>query len=714
MTQKSFYKNSCLRGTFLSVFIALLSLFPLPAPASPSYDQAITAMEQGRYDESLALLETLMGTDKKEALQGKLLLYKKLGDNTNIVALIDQILGYNKDDVGLLIEKAIAIRNLGGWDAAEKILSVVKDQIKDNPAHLIEYGRYLLWKKDFEGAKSFFDRVLSVDPVNAEAKLGLAYYYVWKDDDKQALSVVQGILVSNPQDIDAMILSGWLLAWQSNFKESLETFNKALTLAPNHPEIILGIAQNYAWDRQYSQSLEYYKQLIAIQPDNPDIMLQMGRIYREQGAFDEAVLMLQKALQKDPERVDVREELNIAQKWTDEVNNSIRKLKQKLSLNQGNIQDYIELGNAFNWTGELAKAKEIYIKALDKDPDNIQLLHGLARVYEDLEELEGARDKYKRILELKPDYVDAMVGLKRIKKAFNPTVTFQYGFNWSRDYDAVIGQTATVQKEHGFTLDYTQRLHSMYTLSAGYTLGLPNEYSEEFVASNYSLFHHQMYLFNQLNLSHNITVLLRYDFHLFVNQSPYDNYYLLPKYVPKHGGYLIVQFPYKINNFSFQFARSLFQVTSDVDASLSIESTHSVSVSDDIAIAENVSALFTIAEMTDSITNDWGWVVSAHPRFIVPFFRQLTLEYDLSFNNSLKNQNHGAIASFEMQIGSNIQNQVSYQIDYYSSINKFSHMGNFTFNWMPLDPLTVSISGNVSFFDNDIATGVFLLVAYGF
>ncbi|MBF0106746.1 MAG: tetratricopeptide repeat protein [Deltaproteobacteria bacterium] len=714
MSQKSFGKFFCLHCAILYVLFVPLFLLPWPAHASSAYEQALSAMEQGRYDESLALLEGLMGVDKKVALEGKLLLYKKLGDNTNVVATINEILSYKKDDIGLSIEKAIALRNLGGWEDAENIMSGVKDKIKDNPALLIEYGRYLLWKKDFEGAKSFFDKALALDPVNNEAKLGIAYYHVWKDDDQQAFTIVQGILSSNPQDMGATILYGWLLAWQGNFEESLKTFNKAMSMAPDHPEIIQGIAQNYAWDGQFNQSLDYYKQLIAIQPDNIDIMLQMGRIYREQGAFDEALEILKNALAKDPERIDVREELNIALKWTDQVSNSIRKLKQKLSLNQGNLRDYIELGNAFNWTGELAKAKETYLKALEKDPDNIQLLHGLARVYEDLEDLEKARDKYMRILELKPNYVDARVGLQRIKKAFNPAVTFQYGFDWYRDYDHEIFQTSTVQKEHSFTMDYTQRLHSMYTLSAGYTMGLADQYSEEFDASDYNFFHHQMYLLNQLNLSHNIKVLLRYDFHLYVNHNPYDNYYVLSKLVPKHGGYLVVQFPYKFNNFSFQFARSFFQLVSDVDTTLSVESTHAVSVSDDIDIAENVSALFTISEITDSLSNEWGWVVSVHPRFIVPFFPRLTLEYDLSFNDSLKNQNHGGIAILDLQIGPSIQSQVLYEMDYFSSIGKFSHMGNTTFSWIPIDPLTVSISGSVTFFDKDISTGVFSSVSYAF
>lgn len=685
--------------SILVLSLSLILIVPTASSQSSLYDQAMDSLSQGEYEQAIQLLNDLSRTKKKQALQGKLKVYKNLGDNKNIVATIDELLRYSPKDITLKIEKAIALRNLGGWEKAETILEEIKDKIQDNPDYLVEYGRYLLWKKEFEQAKKAFDRALELKPDMPEALLGLSYYHVWTNQDTQALELVKKILEKNPDDVGALILQGWLLAWQEKFKESLESFDKALELAPNHPEIIRGIAQNYAWDGQISQSLEYYEWLLEIQPDNPDIMLQMGRLYRRNGQFKKAVDILTEGAAIDANRVDIQEELSLAKKWADNVDNNIRRLKQRISINQGNSQDFVTLGKAYNWLGELGSAKKTYRQALSRDPNNIQLMFGLAQVYEDLEEYERAQKLYEKILELKPDFVDASLGLQRIKQAFHPSVLFQYTFNQIRDFDPDLDSDSTVTTEHGFTLEYRQRLHSMYTLSVGYTFSLADEYDKFFDSINYQINHHTAYIQHDFDLPYNILLITRYDFHYYTNHDFDANFFNLTGSQVRHGGFLIVQVPHGLNTFSLQFSRSFFQAVGDFD--LTIEADHTITLSEDVSIIENLSGLISVAGTKFSNEGNWFYTVTIHPRYNLSFFPQASVEYEFQFLTEPNRQIHRGIINLDFQIGANLQNQVEYGLNYFTDTEDFSHFGSLTLSWIPMDFLNFSLSGDVEYHSKD-------------
>jgi len=654
------------------------------------------SLKEGDSATALKLLNQLESSSRRKAMQGKLVLYQKLGDNQKIVETIDQLGKMGPLDPGLKIEKAIALRNLGERERAEALLKGFDINQLNNPDHLIAYGRYQLFKKDYPEAKRAFARALDLAPGNEDALLGYAYYHVWMKDDDKAQRWVNKLLEKNPGNVDGLILKGWLMAWNEFFPQAIVSFQGALSIAPNHPEALRGLAQSYAWDGQYSQSIAYFEQLLTIQAENVDVFLQYGRVLQKAGKYGEAIQVLTQASVLDPERVDVREELALARRWVEEVDSNIRTLRRQIALNQGDTKNFITLGQTFNWLGQLKESKEVYEAALEKDPQNVQLLYGLAKVHQGLNHLEEAKKLLKKVLEIKPEFLDARFLLDQIKDQMSPIFLLQYSYTKSIAFDPFFEQTGTTTQTNFFTTEYSQRLHSRYTLKMGYSFSLSTEDDKIFEVTNSSILHQIVYLQSDMQLPFNINLYLRYDVNIFSNRG--DNFFNLPDRKFKHGGFVLVEVPYRINNFSFEFSRNFFTVFPfDVEVGRS----HSLTFSDNVSWTDYFSTLFSFSTSHNTLSDMWGRSYVVRPRLVMPYFTPLTLEYEYAFMESPNSQTHKFIPKFVGEFAQRFQWEAGYTLTYFTVGNDVSHGAQLLLVWTPTDHFGVTLIGGVDYFKKD-------------
>lgn len=690
----------------MTILTAAALVWTLPffarAEGKSLYLQAMEELDAGNTARALELFTQLEKTDRKRALTGKLDLYKRSGDNQKIIETADELAKIVPDSKRLRVEKAIALYNLGGWEKAESLLQGIEGEIEGDPKLFVEYGRYLLFKGDTEAAQKVFERTLELDPDSVKGKLGLAYCHVWREEDEQAQALVDDVLKKNPDSLDALILQGWILAWNGKYGEAAAVFEKANAIRPNHPEVTRGLAQTYAWDGQYDRSLGYYQAVLGIQPDNPDILLEMGRVYQQAGKFSDAVSVIAQAAQADPERTDIQEELKLAQKWTSEVDDNIKDLQKKIALNHGEIGDYLSLGQAYRWKGQVGQSEKAFKAALAKEPDDAALLYGYGQVLEDKNDLEGARKAYKRVLELKPNFMDANLALERIRLAFRPSLMVQYNFIRS-----ALDSSQSVVQEHQATIEYGQRLHSMYTLRTGYTFDPIHDANKATDTTNLSLFHHQFYLQNELSLPYAISAVLRYDFHDYQNRGTND--FNLSGQKINHGGYLLISKPVPYNLLAFEFSRQFFQFPQP-DGSVAIGRDHTLTVSDDLSFGSYVSGQLSFSGRNDTAGGQWSEEVKVHPRLVLPFFTPATIEYEGIFSNKPSRQQHGGIIKLVGQAAGVLQFEGRYQLSYFTLTNDLGHNGQVSVGWTPWERLSLSLIGEFDIHGGDFVQNYLLSV----
>lgn len=538
---------------------------------------------------------------------------------------------------------------------------------------LTEYGRHLLWKKDYHKAVATFQRALRMNPEYADAKLGLAYADIWQGNDESAERRVDEILLENPRHVDAIILKGWLEAWHEHFSQALRRFDVAHQLAPDHPEVLRGLAQVYAWDGQHGASTNFYEKLLKLQPENIDIMLELGRQFRSSGNYSRAVTILNEALKLAPERKDIQQELALTRKWTDEIDANLRALKKRIALNQGNLNDYVTLGLAYDWLGQLEASKKILEIALAKDPDDIHVLFAHARVLERLGELERAKKAYQRIITLKRDFIDAKLGLARIRKAFSPTLTFLYSYGRITQHDFALGGDSYRNAEHGWTAEIGQRLSSFAAIKFGTTIATVKDRLPSLDAQTYELNHEVFYVASDLRFPGDVNAIFRYDFHLYDTRDPDANLFNLSGRDLQHGGYILLNKTVGRHTPSLQLGRAFYATYGQTE--LLIDTLDTFDIYDDVRIVENLSALMSMNWSKLGVDSDWTQTFRVHPRYQIPFFSQAAVEYEYAFSPVTSQQSHQGLFGFSFLVGSHVNTQLQYGVMYYTATGNIQHDG---------------------------------------
>ncbi|HEX5038108.1 MAG TPA: tetratricopeptide repeat protein [bacterium] len=692
------------------IVVALVLASPLHALRAESkslYLQAMEELDAGNTAKALELFNRLQKTDPKRALTGKLDLYKRSGDNQKVIETADELAALVPNSKRLRVEKAIALYNLGGWEKAESLLQGIESEIEGDPKLFVEYGRYLLFKGDFEAAQKVFERTLELDPNSEKAKIGLAYCHVWREEDEEAQKLVDQVLAKNPNSLDGLILQGWILAWNQKYAEAAAVFQKADQIRPNHPEVTRGLAQTYNWDGQYDRSIRYYQADLALQPGNADIMLELGRVYEANGQYGDAIDILSQAASEHPDRTDIQQELALAQKWASYVDQNIKNARKRIDLTRGDTRDYLSLGQAFRWGGQVNRSKKIYEEALKKTPDDAALLYGYAQILEEKNDLEGARKNYTRVLELKPNFMDAELALRRIKLAFRPSIMVQYDFIRSDLKHANFFDTHDVIQEHRATIEYGQRLHSMYTLRAGYTFDPIHDSDKDNQTTNLSLLHHQFYLQNELNLPHSVNAVLRYDFHDYSNRGAND--FDLSGNKIEHGGYALVSKQVPHNLLAFEFSRQFFQFASP-DGTAAIGTDHTLTASDDLSFGPYFSSQLSFSGLHDSVASAWTRTYTLHPRLVLPFFPPATVEYQGDFTDSPFTSEHSGIVKLVGQAFGTLQVEGRYALTYFTFSNDIGHNAQVFLTWDPIERLNLTVTGELEFHAGDFIQNYLLSI----
>lgn len=686
---------------FLIGFFGVLLCLPSLVLASSAIEKANEAFASGEFQNALAILDEHETTNAKEALHAKLKIAKIIGNNELIVQITDKLLKLEPNNTEYLAEKALAQYQLGFWDNADKLMTTVVRRGTANTDVTNTIARYYLWKQDYQKATAYFKKVLRQSPHNNDAQLGLAYIQVWQEDNKAAIKILDQILKESPEYTDGLILRAWIYAWEKDYANAKVLFTKAESLLYNHPETLNGLAKVYLWDNQPAQSISYYEHLLTIQPENPDVLLALGRLYRQQGQFEDAIDTLEKAFQIDSERIEIKEELDLARTWPQNIESNIRDLRRNLSLNRGDTNEYLTLGRAFRWNGQLQQAEKTFLEALHNDPENIQVMFGLAQIYEGQERFKEARDLYEKILALKPDFIEADIALANLKSLYRPTLLLQYSYDASRIHDPNLNTTFSVSHSHFLTTEITQRVLPQLTIFSGYRFGMIEEIDKIFDIKSYDIIEQQAYLGGSLTLPHQITLSGRYSFHHFQNFNSSDNFFNLAGSKTKHGGYFIAEMPVAFNFFSLQYSRQYLPAYPNF-IDVTIESTDDFVVSDELTITDYFSVLVAGTARHQSIIDDWSWDLQTRPRFVLPFFNPVALEYRFNYLSHPDRFVHEGAVNYSFSLADNWQNFLEYRISHDSISEQFSHTGTFVTELFFTNRISCSINTELNYTEKTI------------
>lgn len=104
--------------------------------------------------------------------------------------------------------------------------------MKSKEKVLVHKGMDRVKREQFEEALEFFDRVLEMNPENADAwnNKGVALY--WMGRPEEALQCYDQSLKADPGNLEALRNRAFVLRAMERFEEAIETYDQIVTIEP--------------------------------------------------------------------------------------------------------------------------------------------------------------------------------------------------------------------------------------------------------------------------------------------------------------------------------------------------------------------------------------------------------------------------------------------------------------------------------------------------
>ena len=164
-------------------------------------------------------------------------------------------------------------------------------------------ARILVGREELDDGEALFRIVLSEEPNNLEANLGLAEISLLRGDRKRGEEQYRKSLVLAPESRRALLSLALLYDREGNRGEAENYLNLALTYHSRDPEVYISLAEHYLRTGDLDRAAYFAQNGSLLSPDSPSPFRLLGQAFMEQGQWLEAVDPLVNALSKDPSDV---------------------------------------------------------------------------------------------------------------------------------------------------------------------------------------------------------------------------------------------------------------------------------------------------------------------------------------------------------------------------------------------------------------------------
>ncbi len=146
-----------------------------------------------------------------------------------------------QDSGSTYLSKATRLYEEGKIDEAK---IAYQEGIKENPKNtelILRYGNLLEDKKDFDGAKTQYEKVLSIKKNHIMGMVNLAIVYRKKGQLKRAIEIMESAL-SNKSEGWMQDVLGNMYDENKQFAEAKKWYELAVKSEPNEPEFVTDLA----------------------------------------------------------------------------------------------------------------------------------------------------------------------------------------------------------------------------------------------------------------------------------------------------------------------------------------------------------------------------------------------------------------------------------------------------------------------------------------
>ena len=154
-----------------------------------------------------------------------------------------------------------------------------------------------------DSAESAYRRLLTADPMNAQANAGLAHLLIARKQFPEAETLLRSALEKSPEDAALTAQLATVLVVQDK-AEALPLLEKLHAAHPDDPAVTRMLAEVLSEAGDSAGSDRLYLQLLAAHPDDPALLLAHGQNLIRQLKYPEALSAFSRATEVDPANPD--------------------------------------------------------------------------------------------------------------------------------------------------------------------------------------------------------------------------------------------------------------------------------------------------------------------------------------------------------------------------------------------------------------------------
>jgi serine/threonine-protein kinase len=208
--------------------------------------------------------------------------------------------------------KGIFHSNLGTAEGYEKALEYLNQAVEKDPKFASAYAGLasvyneighseMATPESFPRALAAARTALRLDDtqVEAHASLGMIkLYYEW--DWEGAEEAFQRVLELNPSEANTHYHYSWYLILFGRVEEAIEEHKRSKELSPLNPRNTAWLGELYRYEDRYEEAIDEARSALELDPDYPIGWYVLGNVYADMGMYEEAIATHQKLAEVAP------------------------------------------------------------------------------------------------------------------------------------------------------------------------------------------------------------------------------------------------------------------------------------------------------------------------------------------------------------------------------------------------------------------------------
>jgi tetratricopeptide (TPR) repeat protein len=233
------------------------------------------------------------------------------------------------------------------------------------------------WNEEYDEALTLFQRLLSLEPENVEARVDRARVLAWRGDVRQALEVLDGILENRPELPQALEAKAQFQSSTGEYSEALSSYEDLLGIADDPTGVLLAQARVLGWASRLEESRTVYDSILASNPQNLEARLGLARVMAYSDRTHEAVSRYRSVLQDHPDNREARRGLARVLTWSGKLPEGEEAWRESLDAAPDDLASVVGLAQNLRWQGRNAAALQVLEEAGDAREGNPDLMEQL-------------------------------------------------------------------------------------------------------------------------------------------------------------------------------------------------------------------------------------------------------------------------------------------------------------------------------------------------